>query len=150
MDVVNISSSVHGNGIGMAPSHYGLVYHVCRQVSAHVRYLCHLSVWRYTNSQNYPLRRISPLSPTWPCRSNVKSRLVLSLLRGHNAECDDLNGENRNMWRLVNYFSSFSRFRVWFSIWRSVALLRLFVSPSLRIIAHQYRWYRHTGFFIVL
>jgi len=32
----NISFSVRVNGIGMAPKHYDVVYHVCRQVSAHV------------------------------------------------------------------------------------------------------------------
>jgi len=36
MDKTNISFSVHINGIVMALKHYGVVYRVCRQVSAHV------------------------------------------------------------------------------------------------------------------
>jgi hypothetical protein len=39
MDKTNVSFSAHINGIGMAPKHYGVVYHVCRQVSARHLYV---------------------------------------------------------------------------------------------------------------
>jgi len=34
----SLPSSLQGNGIAVAPIHYGVVYHVCRQVSARVTY----------------------------------------------------------------------------------------------------------------
>jgi len=47
----------------MEPNLYGVIYHVCRQVSGHIRYLCHRREDKLMRIIT-PLRRISPLSPT--------------------------------------------------------------------------------------
>jgi hypothetical protein len=80
MDETNLSSHLHGNGIGMASSHYGVVYHVCRHVSApsdiYVTYRFQDKLMRrITHCAVFPLSALLLRHSRWTFTTNVHNNL---------------------------------------------------------------------------